>query len=55
MDFLTAFDISASGLAADRTRINTISMNLANAKTTRTPQGGPLPAAQRAAADRGCG
>ena len=41
MDFLTAFDISASGLAADRTRINTISMNLANAKTTRTPQGGP--------------
>ena len=41
MDFMTAFDISASGLAADRTRINTISMNLANAKTTRTPQGGP--------------
>jgi flagellar basal-body rod protein FlgC len=41
MDFLTAFDNSASGLAADRTRINTISMNLANAKTTRTPQGGP--------------
>ena len=41
MDFLTAFDISASGLAADRTRINTISMNLANAKTARTPQGGP--------------
>ena len=41
MYFLTAFDISASGLAADRTRINTISMNLANAKTTRTPQGGP--------------
>ena len=41
MDFMTAFDISASGLSADRTRINTISMNLANAKTTRTPQGGP--------------
>ena len=39
--YMTAFDISASGLAADRTRINTISMNLANAKTTRTPQGGP--------------
>ena len=36
MDFMTAFDISASGLSADRTRINTISMNLANAKTTRT-------------------
>ena len=41
MDFMTAFDISASGLSADRTRINTISMNLANAKTTRTAQGGP--------------
>ena len=41
MDFVTAFDISASGLSADRTRINTISMNLANAKTTRTAQGGP--------------
>jgi len=38
---LTALDISASGLSADRTRINTISMNLANAKTTRTPEGGP--------------
>ena len=41
MAFMTAFDISASGLSADRTRINTISMNLANAKTTRTAQGGP--------------
>lgn len=41
MDFLTALDISASGLSADRTRINTIAMNLANAKTTRTPFGGP--------------
>ncbi len=41
MDFLTAMDISASGLSADRTRINTIAMNLANAKTTRTPLGDP--------------
>ena len=41
MDFMTALDISASGLSADRTRINTIAMNLANAKTTRTPLGGP--------------
>ena len=39
MDFLTALDIGASGLTADRTRINTISMNLANAKTTRMPGG----------------
>ena len=41
MDFITALDISASGLTAGRTRMNTIAMNLANAKTTRTPQGGP--------------
>lgn len=41
MDFMTALDIGASGLSADRTSINIISMNLANAKTTRTPEGGP--------------
>ncbi len=41
MDFMTALDISASALTADRTQMNTISMNLANAKTTRTPLGGP--------------
>lgn len=41
MDFMTALDISASALSADRTTLNTISMNLANAKTTRTPLGGP--------------
>lgn len=41
MDFMTALDISASGLTAERTHINIISMNLANAKTTRTLEGGP--------------
>ena len=41
MDFMTALDIGASGLAAERTNINIISMNLANVKTTRTPEGGP--------------
>ncbi len=41
MDFMTALDIGASGLSAERTHINIISMNLANAKTTRTPDGGP--------------
>lgn len=41
MDFMTALDISASALTADRTTLNTISMNLANAKTTRTTLGGP--------------
>ena len=41
MDFLTAFKISGSGLKAERTRINIASMNLANANTTRTIEGGP--------------
>lgn len=41
MDFLTALDMGASALSAERTRINIISMNLANAKTTRTQDGGP--------------
>ena len=41
MDFITALDMSASALSAERTHINIISMNLANAKTTRTPDGGP--------------
>jgi len=41
MDFMTALNIAASGLSAERAHINIISMNLANVKTTRTPEGGP--------------
>lgn len=41
MDFMTALDIGASGLSAERTHLNIISMNLANVNTTRTPEGGP--------------
>lgn len=41
MDFMTAIDIGASGLKAERTHLNVVSMNLANAKTTRTVDGGP--------------
>jgi flagellar basal-body rod protein FlgC len=33
--------ISASGLSAQRTRMDVIAQNLANAETTHTPQGGP--------------
>lgn len=40
MDFMSALDISASGMKAQRTYMNVISMNLANVKTTRTPEGG---------------
>jgi flagellar basal-body rod protein FlgC len=38
---MSSFDISASGLAAQRFRLDTIANNLANAETTRTPDGGP--------------
>ena len=41
MDFATGLRISASGLAAQRMRQNTISSNIANINTTRTPEGGP--------------
>lgn len=44
MDFLTAMKISGSALKAERTRINVASMNLANANTTRTIEGGPYKA-----------
>ena len=41
MDFMTAMDISASGLKAQRAQLNVISMNMANIRTTKTTDGGP--------------
>lgn len=41
MDIFKAMEITASGLNAERARMNTIASNLANAKTTRTEAGGP--------------
>lgn len=41
MDVFTSMKISASALKAQRLRLNTISSNLANIETTRTPDGGP--------------
>lgn len=41
MDLLTAMSISASGLTAQRARMNVVSSNLANVQTTQTPEGGP--------------
>lgn len=40
MDFMTAMRVSSSGMTAQRTRMNTISSNIANVNTTRTPEGG---------------
>ena len=40
MDFFTAMEVSASGLSAERTRMNVASSNLANVNTTQTEAGG---------------
>jgi flagellar basal-body rod protein FlgC len=40
-DFLTGFRVASSGMTAQRTRMNTISSNIANINTTRSPEGGP--------------
>ncbi|HHM23554.1 MAG TPA: flagellar basal body rod protein FlgC [Bacteroidetes bacterium] len=39
---LSAFDISASGMRAQRRRMDAISLNLANIETTRTENGEPF-------------
>lgn len=41
MGLFAALDISASGLTSQRLRMDVTSANLANAQTTRTPEGGP--------------
>lgn len=41
MDLFKCIDIAASGMTAQRTRLNVISMNLANSNTTRTEDGTP--------------
>lgn len=41
MSFLDSFDISASGLTAERQRLDIAAENLANTNTTRTESGGP--------------
>ena len=41
MDFFFALRVSASGLAAERVRVNLASSNLANAESTRGPDGKP--------------
>ncbi len=41
MSIFNAINISASGLTAERLRMDVISKNIANANTTRTANGGP--------------
>lgn len=41
MGFFDGYNVSVSGMSAQRTRINVVSANIANAKTTHTEDGGP--------------
>jgi flagellar basal-body rod protein FlgC len=41
MDFQSSFRVCASGLSAQRAKMDVIISNLANINTTRTPEGGP--------------
>lgn len=41
MSLFSAISVSASGMAAQRVRAELLVENLANAETTRTPEGGP--------------
>ena len=41
MGFFDGYNVSTSGMSAQRTRINIVSANIANAKTTHTLEGGP--------------
>ncbi len=41
MAMFDSFNIASSGLSAQRLRMDVISSNVANANTTRTPEGGP--------------
>jgi len=41
MNLLDTLQVTASGLTAQRLRLQTIASNMANARTTRTEEGGP--------------
>ena len=41
MEFFTAFKICGSGLSAQRAKLDVITSNIANVRTTSTPEGGP--------------
>jgi flagellar basal-body rod protein FlgC len=40
-DLFDTFAVASSGLSAERTRLQSIASNMANARTTRTADGGP--------------
>ena len=42
MSFNRIYDIAASGMAAQRLRVQLVASNIANSETTRTPDGNPF-------------
>lgn len=53
MSIFSSIEISASGLAAERLRMDVISNNIANVNTTRTASGGPYQRQEVSLAARG--
>ena len=41
MNLISGIDITSGALAAQRMRLDIVAQNIANAQTTRTPEGGP--------------
>jgi flagellar basal-body rod protein FlgC len=41
MNLISGIDVSAGALNAQKTRLDIVAQNIANAETTRTPEGGP--------------
>jgi flagellar basal-body rod protein FlgC len=41
MNFISGIDVTAGALNAQKTRLDVVAQNIANAQTTRTPTGGP--------------
>jgi flagellar basal-body rod protein FlgC len=41
MNILSGIDVTGSALNAQKTRLDIVAQNIANAQTTRTPNGGP--------------
>jgi flagellar basal-body rod protein FlgC len=41
MNLISGIDVTSSALAAQKTRLDIVAQNIANAQTTRTPEGGP--------------
>lgn len=41
MNLISGIDVTAGALAAQKTRLDIVAQNIANAQTTRTPEGGP--------------